>query len=71
MSGLACTAGEWNPGQHDLDPWLSSRLLLYPQMATDPIHGHTPWALVLVTVSVGKSAGKPGPVWGLGATFQP
>ncbi|KAM7069132.1 TLC domain-containing protein 2 [Molossus nigricans] len=28
-------------------------LLLYPQMAADPIHGHPPWALVLVAVSVG------------------
>ncbi|XP_032284929.1 TLC domain-containing protein 2 [Phoca vitulina] len=28
-------------------------LLVYPQMAADPIHGHPPWALVLVAVSVG------------------
>ncbi|KAM9211021.1 LOW QUALITY PROTEIN: TLC domain-containing protein 2 [Dugong dugon] len=28
-------------------------LSLYPQMATDPIHGHPPWALALVAVSVG------------------
>ncbi|XP_047615046.1 TLC domain-containing protein 2 isoform X2 [Phacochoerus africanus] len=28
-------------------------LSLYPQMAADPIHGHPPWALVLVAVSVG------------------
>lgn len=28
-------------------------LLLYPQMAADPIHGHPPWALVLVAISVG------------------
>ncbi|XP_020923244.1 TLC domain-containing protein 2 isoform X3 [Sus scrofa] len=31
----------------------SGRLSLYPQMAADPIHGHPPWALVLVAVSVG------------------
>lgn len=28
-------------------------LLLYPQMAADLIHGHPPWALVLVAISVG------------------
>ncbi|XP_040857020.1 TLC domain-containing protein 2 [Ochotona curzoniae] len=28
-------------------------LSLYPQMTTDPIHGHPPWALLLVAVSVG------------------
>ncbi|KAB0361121.1 hypothetical protein FD754_005277 [Muntiacus muntjak] len=28
-------------------------LSLYPQMSADPIHGHPPWALVLVAVSVG------------------
>ncbi|XP_068833282.1 TLC domain-containing protein 2 [Capricornis sumatraensis] len=28
-------------------------LSLYPQMAADPIHGHPPWALLLVAVSVG------------------
>ncbi|XP_003799142.1 TLC domain-containing protein 2 [Otolemur garnettii] len=28
-------------------------LLLYPQMAADPIHAHPPWARVLVAVSVG------------------
>nr|XP_006214501.1 TLC domain-containing protein 2 [Vicugna pacos] len=28
-------------------------LSLYPQMAADPIHGHPPWALALVAVSVG------------------
>ncbi|XP_008269152.2 TLC domain-containing protein 2 [Oryctolagus cuniculus] len=28
-------------------------LLLYPQMTVDPVHGHPPWALVLVAVSVG------------------
>nr|XP_004667845.2 TLC domain-containing protein 2 [Jaculus jaculus] len=28
-------------------------LLLYPQMAMDPIHGHPPWALALVAISVG------------------
>ncbi|XP_024590352.1 TLC domain-containing protein 2 [Neophocaena asiaeorientalis asiaeorientalis] len=28
-------------------------LSLYPQMAADPIHGHPPWALVLVAISVG------------------
>ncbi|KAB0401948.1 hypothetical protein E2I00_019362, partial [Balaenoptera physalus] len=33
-------------------------------MAADPIHGHPPWALVLVAISVGESAGKAGPVWG-------
>ena len=35
-------------------------------MAADPIHGHPPWALVLVAISVGESAGKAGPVWGEG-----
>lgn len=45
-------------------PPISSRLLLYPQMAADPIHGHPPWALVLVAISVGESAGKAGPVCG-------
>ena len=34
---------------------VSSRLSLYPQMSADPIHGHPPWALVLVAVSVGES----------------
>ncbi|XP_036053951.1 TLC domain-containing protein 2 [Onychomys torridus] len=28
-------------------------LWLYPQMVTDPIHGHPSWAVVLVAVSVG------------------
>ncbi|XP_006891083.1 PREDICTED: TLC domain-containing protein 2 [Elephantulus edwardii] len=28
-------------------------LSLYPKMFTDPIHGHPPWALALVAVSVG------------------
>ncbi|KAM6163669.1 TLC domain-containing protein 2 [Rhynchocyon petersi] len=28
-------------------------LSLYPQMINDPIHGHPPWALALVAVSVG------------------
>lgn len=45
---------------------ISSRLKLYPQMATDPIQGHPSWALVLVAVSVGETAGKAGPVCGLG-----
>lgn len=35
-------------------------------MAADPIHGHPPWALVLVAISVGESAGKAEPVWGGG-----
>ena len=34
---------------------VSSRLSLYPQMSADPVHGHPPWALVLVAVSVGES----------------
>lgn len=58
MGGRACPAGE--SGLHEADGGspVSSRLLLYPQMAADPIHGHPPWALVLVAVSVGESAGK-------------
>ncbi|XP_036264549.1 TLC domain-containing protein 2 [Pipistrellus kuhlii] len=28
-------------------------LVLYPQLATDPIHTHPPWTLLLVAVSVG------------------
>lgn len=49
---------------------ISYRLSLYPQMAADPTHGHHPlWALALVAVSLGESAGKAGPVW-RGATFQ-
>uniref|UniRef100_A0A8C6QUL8 TLC domain-containing protein n=2 Tax=Nannospalax galili TaxID=1026970 RepID=A0A8C6QUL8_NANGA len=28
-------------------------LSLYPQMASDPIHGHPPWALILAEMSVG------------------
>lgn len=35
-------------------------------MAADPIHGHPPWALILVAVSVGESAAKAGSVWGGG-----
>lgn len=49
---------------------VSSRLSLYPQMAADPIHGHPPWALLLVAVSVGKSSGKAGPFWGRGQTSR-
>ncbi|OBS83591.1 hypothetical protein A6R68_22392 [Neotoma lepida] len=32
---------------------MTNRLWLYPQMVTDPIHGHPSWAVVLVAVSVG------------------
>lgn len=48
------------------------------QAVAVPSHGRGPysWPRTLgpsagVTVSVGKSAGKPGPVWGWGAPFQP
>lgn len=51
-------------------PPVSSRLSLYPQMAADPIHGHPPWALLLVAFSVGESSGKAGPVWGRGQTSR-
>lgn len=63
VDGRACPTGE--SGLHQAHP-ISSRLLLYPQMAADPIHGHPPWALVLVAVSVGESAGKAGPAAGRG-----
>lgn len=66
------TEAEWDPGLQDTDCGSPiSRLSLYPQMATDPIHGHPPWALVLVAVSVGESSGKAGPICEWGATFQP
>lgn len=73
MDEWAFTVREWDPGLHDADcvaPPISSRLKLYPQMATNPIQGHPtpqpPGALVLVAVSVGETAGKAGPVCGLG-----